>query len=142
MQVVGGFPEVFQDVDEVEDQVDPHAAGVGFGVDPVDLVVVAVDQHDPAAQVVRVALLGPVEQSGGHRGGGIDDRRVDLTVDGFRPGPAGGAFGGAGGHDVGGAADRGCGVIDGGDHGHAGPAGAFTAGQLGRRRLRPVVTDR
>jgi hypothetical protein len=32
--------------------------GVGLGFDAVDLVVVAVDQHDPAAQVLRVALLG------------------------------------------------------------------------------------
>jgi hypothetical protein len=45
VQVLGRFPEVFHDVDEVEDQVDPDAVGVGLGSDPVDLVVVAVDQH-------------------------------------------------------------------------------------------------
>jgi hypothetical protein len=49
VQVLRGFPHVFQDVDKVEDQVDPDAVDVGFGVDPIDLVVVAVDQHDPAA---------------------------------------------------------------------------------------------
>ena len=44
-------------MDEVDDQVDADAAGVGLGGDPVDLVVVAVDQDDPAPLVLRVALL-------------------------------------------------------------------------------------
>ena len=52
MQVGCGVPEVLEDVDEVDDDVHLDPVGVGFGVDAVDLVVVAVDQHDPAALVL------------------------------------------------------------------------------------------
>jgi hypothetical protein len=55
----------------------------------------------------------------------------DLTVDRFRAGPAIGAFGCGGGQDVVGVTNRRGGVVDGGDHGHAGAAGAFAAGELG-----------
>jgi len=41
------------------------------------LVVVAVDQHDPAAPVDRVALLGPVEQPGGHR---VVESMIDAST--------------------------------------------------------------
>jgi hypothetical protein len=58
VQVFGRFPQVFQDMDEVDDDVDADAAGVGFGPDAVDLVVVAVDQGDPGAVVVGVAAVG------------------------------------------------------------------------------------
>lgn len=42
------FPEVFQHVNEVDHDGDWHAALGCFGSDPVDLVVVALDQRDQA----------------------------------------------------------------------------------------------
>jgi hypothetical protein len=52
VQVGGGVPEVLQDVDEVDDDRDLDAAVAGFGGDALELVVVAVDQGDPAAPVL------------------------------------------------------------------------------------------
>ena len=40
------------------------AALGGFGLDPVDLVVVAVDQRDPGRAWVGVAAVGLVEDGG------------------------------------------------------------------------------
>jgi hypothetical protein len=41
-------------VDEVDDDGDVELTGAGFGVDPVDLMVVPVDQGDPGVFVFRV----------------------------------------------------------------------------------------
>ena len=57
-------PHVFQDVDQVDDDGDVDPSGAGFGLDAVDLVVVAVDQRDPVAPMVRVASFGFVEDAG------------------------------------------------------------------------------
>lgn len=44
-----------------------HAARLGFGADPSELVVVAVDQRDPGAVLVGVATGGFVEHLADHR---------------------------------------------------------------------------
>lgn len=62
---VRGCPDVSGDVDEVDQDVDRHAAAGGFGLDDLGLVTGAVDQDDPVTQVVRVARLGLVERLGG-----------------------------------------------------------------------------
>ena len=52
----GGFPQVAQDVDEVDEERHVHAAFCCFGAECRYLVVVAVDQADP---------LPPVQDCGG-----------------------------------------------------------------------------
>jgi hypothetical protein len=47
-----------------------------------------------------------IRRYGADHDGGVDDRRVEFAVDGFRAGSAGGAFACAGGQDVGWVADR------------------------------------
>lgn len=66
VDVLGGFPRVFKDVYEVDDDVDVYAAAHRLVLDALDLVVVAVDEGDPAAAMVRVALLGEVEHPADH----------------------------------------------------------------------------
>src|ERR1022692_3382950 len=56
-----GFPQVFQDVDEVDQDGDGRVAGRGFPFDHGDLVAVAVDQDDPGALMARVAAGGLAE---------------------------------------------------------------------------------
>src|SRR5215470_15104329 len=55
VQGPGGFPQVFQHVDQVNHDRDSHAAGGGFLLDRVDLVVVPVDEHDPVPLAAGVA---------------------------------------------------------------------------------------
>jgi hypothetical protein len=136
VQVDSGVPQVLQDMDEIDDDRDADVAVVGFGVDAVELVVVAVDQDDPAAAVLRVAALRVVEQAIGHDGDAVLDRGVQVPAGRGGAGPAVGAFAGGGGQDVGGAADGRGGVVAGGDGGHASAAGPFPAGQLCLRRVR------
>ncbi|MER5927650.1 hypothetical protein ABT132_47670 [Streptomyces mirabilis] len=50
------------------------AAAVGFGVDEVELVAAAVDEHHPGADVAGVAGLGLVEGGGDGVLGRVDDR--------------------------------------------------------------------
>lgn len=46
MEGAGGAPEILQHVDEVDDDGHRHVPGAGFGLDSIDLVVVAVDERD------------------------------------------------------------------------------------------------
>src|ERR1700761_5827859 len=69
----GGGPQVFQDVDEVGDDGQGDAAAGGFGLHPVDLVLVAVGQPDPGGLAARVAAVGLGEQAGDDGGGGAVD---------------------------------------------------------------------
>jgi hypothetical protein len=48
-------PQVFKDVDDVDDDVNDHAAAGGLGADQVQLVLGPVDQDDPGPQVSGVA---------------------------------------------------------------------------------------
>src|SRR5664280_1973128 len=59
-----GLPDVLENVNEVDHDGDLQGACVGLGGDPVDLVVVAVDEGDPGAVVVRVAAVGLGEDLG------------------------------------------------------------------------------
>src|SRR5664279_2730749 len=65
-------PDVFNDVDQVDDDGNDDPSGARFGLDAVDLVVVAVDQRDPAAPMVRVASFGFVEDAGDDLCGVVD----------------------------------------------------------------------
>jgi len=47
----GWLPQVFEYVNEVDDDGDRYVAGAGLGGDPVDLMVVAVDERDRGAGV-------------------------------------------------------------------------------------------
>ena len=58
------FPDVFDDVDEVDEDCHRHGAGGGLPGDPVDLVVVPVDERDPGSLVAWVAPSGFVEYAG------------------------------------------------------------------------------
>src|SRR6266542_2533643 len=85
VEAPGGFPEVFQDVDEVDQDVDRHPAAGGFGLDQLELVAGAVDQHDPGATVGRVTLGGLVEDLGDHLLAGGGDRAGQPLGAGDRP---------------------------------------------------------
>src|SRR6266536_3134410 len=52
---------MFQDVGEVDEDVDPHAAAGRFSAGQVQLVAGTVDQHHPGAPVGRIPLLRLVE---------------------------------------------------------------------------------
>src|SRR5262249_21324259 len=55
MQAPGRTPEIFEDMDEVDDDRHRYLPGGGFGADPLDLVGVAIEQADPGTAVVAVA---------------------------------------------------------------------------------------
>jgi hypothetical protein len=57
------------------------------------LVVVAVDQGDPVAPTIGVAMFGVVEQAGGHGGGAALQGGVEVPAGRAWPGLGGGAFG-------------------------------------------------
>src|SRR5215469_15457484 len=61
VEAPGGFPQVFQHVDEVDQDGDGDSAGGGLGLDQADLVDVAVHQRDPGPAVAWVAAFGFVE---------------------------------------------------------------------------------
>src|SRR6266568_4922122 len=68
----GGLPQVFQDVDEVDDDRDRDAAGGGLRGDGLDLGAVAVHEHGPFPAMTWVAALGLVEGGGDDRGDARD----------------------------------------------------------------------
>ncbi|MDX2758513.1 hypothetical protein [Streptomyces europaeiscabiei] len=61
-------------MDQVDDDVDVHAALQRFGLDEVDLLAGPVDQDDPATAVAGVAVLCLVEHGGHHLRGGVGHR--------------------------------------------------------------------
>ena len=70
----GGLPQVFEHVDEVDDDRDGDAAAAGLGGHGLDLGVVAVDEDGPFALVLRVAAFGLVEGGGDDGGDVVGDR--------------------------------------------------------------------
>jgi hypothetical protein len=128
-------------VDEVEDDRDGDVAAGGLGGDPVDLMVVAVDEGDPGALVLGVAAGGLVEDRGDDVGGGVGDADGEPLVPGDRSrGPAwggrllvggGGPVDGVGGDDVAGLAYLGGDGVDGADLGHALAVAFLSSGQPG-----------
>src|SRR4029450_383602 len=128
----GRLPQVLQDVSEVaqDRHIDPALGG--FGLDPVDLVVVAVDQRDPSTRVGGVAAVGFVEEAADDGGGVVGDAGGQPLVRRDRGlGRLLGVGVLAAGEDVGGGAHDRVGVVDGADPGQ-GVAGAVVA--LGQRR--------
>ncbi len=116
---------------EVADDPDLHAAGLGLLVDPVDLVLVAVDERGPRALVGGVAALGLVEDLADDGRGVIDDAGCHPLAGGDRPGNGGLALGVVGGQHVSrGAYDRG-GVIDGANLRHPLAPSLLALGQPG-----------
>src|SRR6266540_4234491 len=91
----GGLPQVLQDVDEVDEDVDGHAAAGRFGADQVQLVAGAVDEHHPGAAVGRVAVGGLVEHRRDDLLAAGGDRAGQPLRSGVRADPAG-AFAAAG----------------------------------------------
>jgi len=87
MQGPGGFPDVFEHVDQVDHDVDGDAAPLGFGADQIQLVLGAVDQDHPRPLVVRVAGVSFAERGGDHAGGVVFDRPGQPFRSGFGPGP-------------------------------------------------------
>lgn len=79
-------PDVFDDVHDVQDDVDADLVAGGFGADAVDLVRVAVDEDDPNAFVGGVAGVGFGERGGDHRGRVLGQRRGSPDVDRVRAG--------------------------------------------------------
>jgi hypothetical protein len=59
-------------VNDINQDRDLDLAGFRLGLDPVDLVVVAVHQRDPGSLVLRVASLCLVEDLGHNRRGVLD----------------------------------------------------------------------
>jgi hypothetical protein len=118
-------------VHEVDHDRHVHAARPGFGADPSELVVVAVDQRDPGAVLVGVATLGLVEDLTDHPGG----VHGDAGDQPFAPRPWSGAAGWVGlvrcGQDLAwGSGDRGA-VVDAADLGEPLAVALLSFGQTG-----------
>lgn len=58
METPTGRPEVLEDVDDVDDDVNIDAVQAGFGLDQLELMLGAVDQDHPAAAVAGIAGFG------------------------------------------------------------------------------------
>src|ERR1022692_1389863 len=71
----GGAPQVFQDVNEVNQDRDLGAAAGGFGFDGLDLLLIAVDERDPGPLAGGVAAVRLGEPGGDDGGDVIGDRR-------------------------------------------------------------------
>lgn len=97
---LGRFPQVFQDVDEVDQDGDRHSALACFGGDAVDLVVVPVHEGDPGAGVARVPAPGLVEDLPDDTGRILHHACRQPLVGCGWCGCLPGAVFGAGGHDV------------------------------------------
>jgi len=64
LEAVGRTPDIFTHMNDTDQDVHCDAAPVGLGLDQIDLVVGAVDEHEPVPRVMPVAGLGLVEGSG------------------------------------------------------------------------------
>ena len=111
----GGLPQVFEHVHEVDEDRHVDFAFGRFGLDPVDLVVVPIDERDPGPRMVGVAPLGLLEDLADDLGGIVGDGRGEP----FALGPGALfrvlALALAGGQDVARAARSGGCVVDGAD---------------------------
>ena len=73
VKTASGVPQVSQDVHEVDDDRDLDLPFASLELDPLDLMVGAVDQRDPGAAVLGVAPLGLVEDPLDDLSGGVDN---------------------------------------------------------------------
>jgi hypothetical protein len=85
VEAVRRAPDVLGHVDKVQQDVHLGFALVGFGLDQLELVAGAVDQHHPVAQMVPVTGLGLVERGGDHVLGRLDQRGGQPFAVRFRP---------------------------------------------------------
>ena len=83
----GRTPQIFENVNNVDNDVNFDAPAGGLGADQVQLVLGPVDQDDPGPQVAGVAGLGLVERGGDHLGGVPADGPGQPLGQGLRPGP-------------------------------------------------------
>jgi nucleoside-diphosphate-sugar epimerase len=90
-----------QDVDEVDYDGYGDGALAGFDADPIELVVVAVDQGDPVSTLLRITAGGLVEDRPDHLRRVVGDRGGQPLAAGSRRGPGLHAFGVGGWQDVG-----------------------------------------
>src|SRR5215813_15560355 len=65
--------QVFEHMDEVDQDRHRALAPCGLSSDPLDLMAVAVDQRNPAAQMLGIASLGLVEHLAHDLGGVLHD---------------------------------------------------------------------
>lgn len=79
----GAALRVLQDVNEVDHDVDFHAAPGGLRTDRPDLRIRPVYEHDPGAQVTGVTGFGLVEHPGDDVGGGVCDGGGQPLADGL-----------------------------------------------------------
>jgi hypothetical protein len=139
VEAPGRLPQILKDVDEVDQDVDRHAAAPGFGADLIELVAGAVNQHDPGAAVGRVTLFGLVEHLGDDLLAGGGDRAGQPLGGGDRALAArpttttigGGGDGDGRREDIVGPAGCGGGVVDGAQGRHPLAALLLPAGQPG-----------
>src|SRR5512142_35807 len=80
----GGLPQVFQHVDEVDNDRDPDPAGRGLRDDGLDLRAVAVHQDHPFPLVLRVTAFRLVKGRGDHGGDIVGDRGGQPLAPGLR----------------------------------------------------------
>src|ERR1019366_1438711 len=76
----GGLADVAADVDVAGEDRDVEVAVPGAGADGGDLLFVAVDEEDPLAGPVRVAVVGFAERGLDHAGDAVGDGRGDPFV--------------------------------------------------------------
>lgn len=81
-------PQVLEDVDEVDEDRKCDPAGLRFGVETVDLVVVPVHQRHPAARMGRVTPFGFGEECGQDVPGVVDHASDHPISSGVRAGSA------------------------------------------------------
>lgn len=103
-------------MNEVDHDAHVDPAGGGLGVDPVDLVAVAIDERHPGPLVAGVAAVGLGEDLTHHGGGVVDDAGSEPLVSSLR---SRGGLVSCVGEDVRGGAGHGGDVVDGADFGHA-----------------------
>ncbi|WP_425824792.1 hypothetical protein [Streptomyces fractus] len=114
-------PQIFEDVNDIDDDVHVDVAETGFGLDQVELMLGAVDQDHPVPAVVPVARLGVVEDLPHDVFGIVHDRAAQPLGLGEGPWPrdvVACAAAGRSDHVVR-APGRGLAVVDGAEGGHA-----------------------
>src|SRR5215471_6666140 len=119
VEAPGRLPQVLQHMDEVDHDRHVDLAGVGFGLDAVELMVVAIDERDPGATVVGVTPLGLVEGPADHGGSVLHHAGHQPLVASPRSRPRDVLSVVSAGQDVVRRAGNGTGVVDAADLGHA-----------------------
>ena len=116
----GSTPQVFENVNDVDDDVNFGIPAGGLGADQVQLVLGPVNQDDPGPQVAGVAGLSLAERGGDHLAGVAAYRPGQPLGQGLRAGAelAGAAPSAGRGDHVVRPAFRRLGVVDGDQAGH------------------------